>query len=279
MHIEARLEASRRPSPPPWLRRASRTDSSPHKTSAETLDVLWPSAGLRRPRPRAADPLWRSEEHHRQADARPRHASRGTVATRRLGATPRGVPHRATLGATRSLAGPFTRPYDPAVIRRSPRRLEQLRPSEDDRGPSRACLRAPGPHRSTNHATPPRRTKKRGRRMRRGPADRSAGRWDVRRPRRITEASPSLASRPSELIAADHRPRSASPKRRLAPPTPDSELCGNALAKSGHRRRAPKNPRAASVVATAPLATSLLAGTMPPAPEGTSCLPWRPPGR
>jgi len=275
MHIEARLEASRRPSPTPWLRRASRTDSSPHETSAETLDVLWPSAGLRRPQPRAVDPLRRSEEHHRQADARPRHTSRGTAATRRLGATPRGVPHRATLGATRSLAGPFARPFDPAAIRRSPRRLEQLRPSEDDRGPSRACLRAPGPHRSTNHATPPRRTMKRGRRMRRGPADRSAGRWDARRPRRITGASPSLASRPSELITADHRPRSASPKRRLTPPTPDSELCGNAPASTGPRPLSSEEPSGgvrrrhrAPCAQPARLDNS-------PAPEGTSCLPRR----
>lgn len=162
MHIEARLEASHRPSPTPRLRRASRADFSPHETSAETLDVLSPSAGLQRSRPPAADPLRRSKKHHRQADARPRHASRGTAATRRLGATPRRVPHRAALGATRSLAGPFTRPFDSAAIRRSPRRLEQFRPSEDGRSPSRACFRAPGPHRSTNHATPPRRTTTRG---------------------------------------------------------------------------------------------------------------------
>lgn len=253
MHIEARLEASRQPSPTPWLRRASRANASPHETSAETLDDPWPSAGLRRPRPRAADPLRCSEEHHRQADARPRHASRGTAATQRPGATPRRVLHRATVGATRSLAGPFVRPFDPAAIRRSPRRLDQRRPSEDDQSLSRACLRAPGPHRSTNRTPPPRRTKKRGRRMRQGPADRSARRRDVRRPRRITETSPPLASQPSELITAGHRPRSASPKRCLAPPKPDSELCGYALAPTGgsppsseepsggvcHRHRAP----------------------------------------
>lgn len=157
MHIEARLEASRRPSPTPRLRRASRANASPLETSAETLDDPWPLAGLRRPRPRAADPLRRSEEHHRRADARPRHASRGTATTRRLGAAPRRAPHRADPAPPDPSRDPSSDPSTP------PR-------SEDHRDASRACLRAPGPHRSTNHATAPRRAMKRGRWMRRGPA-------------------------------------------------------------------------------------------------------------
>lgn len=207
MHIEARLEASRRPSPTPWLRGASRANASPHETSAETSDDPWPSAGFRRPRPRAVDPLRSSEEHRRQDDARPRHASRGNRcyrATRRRtpkGATPRHLGrHLIPRGTLRQTLRPRRDPKIAAAPRAAP--AIRRRPS-----PSRAWLRAPGPHRSTYHATVPRRAKKRRRRMRQGPADRSARRRDVRRPRRITEASPPLAAQPSELITAGHRPR------------------------------------------------------------------------
>lgn len=139
MHLKARLDASCRPLSASRLRGAARTDASLPETSAETLDDPWPLTEVRRPRPRAADSLRRSEEHQGHADARPRYAPRGTVATRRPGAAPRGVPHRATLGAEHIPRGTHhqtLRPRDDPKTAPAPR---ASRPSEDRRVDSRAC--------------------------------------------------------------------------------------------------------------------------------------------
>jgi hypothetical protein len=100
MHIEARLDVTRRPVVTLSTPKSRENRPRPAETSAETLDDLWLSTGLRRTLVQAVGPLGRSEEHQRRANARPRHASREIAAARRLNASPRGVRHLTAMSTT-----------------------------------------------------------------------------------------------------------------------------------------------------------------------------------
>jgi len=159
---------------PPWLRRAARAASSPPETSAETLDDLWPVTELRRARTRAAGLIRRPEEHQ-LAPTRDR-------ATPPEEPLPPRVLRHAPKGTTPHHGAPPGPSRDPSPDPSTPRRSEDHHSASGDLGdPKNASIpREPAsepqdPIAATHHASPPRRTRKRRRQMRRDPADRSAG--------------------------------------------------------------------------------------------------------
>lgn len=258
---------------PQALRRTpSSIDARPRHASVETIYDFWLSIGLRRVRPRAADALRRSEEHH-QTSARDRITSpwkRSTTPGPRLGSEEpslelparSGAP-RITIACRRETASRL-RERPPALSNQSPRPegrtvrpMNAARPSWDPSTHRQRALLVRRPPRHTAGLLPSPRTfpqtplhvhTPKGASVKEANTSRPCGPVNRHQTRQATpKGSPSdlqPASRSMELNSADLSSRHAAPKSDALILEFSHELRGSAHTKRCTASQTPKSPQA-----------------------------------